>query len=137
MKKIGIFIILFGIFLYSSIALAHPGRTDSLGCHTCRTNCPSWGLSYGEYHCHRAKSYVPQPKEPIRSHRVEGEAGYTEPAPDYKIPISKTKSIISPYTKNSDNKKLKENSDDKSEDVLLWALLIGGVGYLVYKIKKG
>jgi len=31
---------------------AHPGRTDAKGCHTCRTNCESWGLEYGEYHCH-------------------------------------------------------------------------------------
>ena len=31
---------------------AHPGRTDSNGCHTCRTNCDKWGLSYGHYHCH-------------------------------------------------------------------------------------
>ena len=31
---------------------AHPGRTDSNGCHTCRTNCDKWGLSYGQYHCH-------------------------------------------------------------------------------------
>ena len=31
---------------------AHPGRTDGSGCHTCRTNCEKWGLSYGEYHCH-------------------------------------------------------------------------------------
>ena len=36
---------------------AHPGRTDSNGCHTCRTNCAKWGLSYGQYHCHgRANS---------------------------------------------------------------------------------
>lgn len=34
---------------------AHPGNTDSSGCHTCRTNCPSWGRSYGEYHCHNPK----------------------------------------------------------------------------------
>ncbi|MFP5111380.1 YHYH domain-containing protein [Bacillaceae bacterium C204] len=39
-------------FLYSSIAYAHPGRTDSSGGHTCRTNCGSWGLSTGEYHYH-------------------------------------------------------------------------------------
>ena len=31
---------------------AHPGRTDSSGGHTCRTNCESWGLGYGEYHSH-------------------------------------------------------------------------------------
>lgn len=35
---------------------AHPGRTDSSGCHTCRTNCENWGLSYGEYHCHNGSS---------------------------------------------------------------------------------
>jgi hypothetical protein len=34
------------------ITNAHPGRTDSAGCHTCHTNCEDWGLSYGEYHCH-------------------------------------------------------------------------------------
>jgi hypothetical protein len=34
------------------IAEAHPGRTDGSGGHTCRTNCESWGLEYGEYHYH-------------------------------------------------------------------------------------
>ena len=32
--------------------LAHPGRTDSNGCHYCRTNCTKWGLANNEYHCH-------------------------------------------------------------------------------------
>jgi hypothetical protein len=36
---------------------AHSGGTDSSGCHTCRTNCPSYGLAYGEYHCHNPKNY--------------------------------------------------------------------------------
>jgi len=36
--------------------MAHPGRTDSNGCHTCRTNCASWGLRNGEYHCHNGNS---------------------------------------------------------------------------------
>lgn len=31
---------------------AHPGRTDSNGCHTCTKNCAKWGLRYGQYHCH-------------------------------------------------------------------------------------
>jgi hypothetical protein len=31
---------------------AHPGRTDSSGGHTCRTNCASWGYGQGEYHYH-------------------------------------------------------------------------------------
>ncbi|MGE8204724.1 YHYH domain-containing protein [Heyndrickxia sp. NPDC080065] len=33
-------------------ALAHPGRTDSNGGHTCWTNCAKWGLKTGEYHFH-------------------------------------------------------------------------------------
>lgn len=37
---------------FSAPAFAHPGRTDSSGCHTCRTNCASWGLEEGQYHCH-------------------------------------------------------------------------------------
>jgi hypothetical protein len=51
-----------GFFLLLAIpssVFAHPGNTDSLGCHTCRTNCPSWGLYYGEYHCHEPKYYPP------------------------------------------------------------------------------
>jgi hypothetical protein len=40
------------IFVLPISAFAHPGRTDSSGCHTCKTNCEQWGLSYGEYHCH-------------------------------------------------------------------------------------
>lgn len=67
-------------------ASAHPGRTDASGCHTCRTDCPSWGLSHGEYHCHNAKA-SPQPEEPIKSHYGEGGTGYTEPAPEYKVPV--------------------------------------------------
>ncbi|MYI82137.1 MAG: YHYH domain-containing protein, partial [Chloroflexi bacterium] len=31
---------------------AHPGGTDGNGCHTCRTNCARWGISYGYYHRH-------------------------------------------------------------------------------------
>lgn len=36
---------------------AHPGRTDGNGCHTCKTNCLSWGLDTGEYHCHSKNTY--------------------------------------------------------------------------------
>jgi len=45
----------FIILLLPSNALAHPGRTDSEGCHTCKTNCEQWGLKSGEYHCHAEK----------------------------------------------------------------------------------
>lgn len=70
-----------------AISFAHPGRTDSSGCHTCKTNCSNWGLSSGEYHCHNAKA-LPQPKEPIKSVFGEQGTGYTKPAPEYKIPAT-------------------------------------------------
>jgi len=44
------FTILFMAF--PSVTYAHPGRTDKYGGHTCRTNCPKWGLKYGQYHYH-------------------------------------------------------------------------------------
>jgi hypothetical protein len=50
--KLLIALILMFACLGADIAKAHPGGTDSAGCHTCRTNCESWGLDYGEYHCH-------------------------------------------------------------------------------------
>jgi len=40
------------LLLLPFTANAHPGRTDSNGGHTCRTNCEKWGLKYGEYHYH-------------------------------------------------------------------------------------
>lgn len=80
MKKL--FLTLACFFLFPLILQAHPGGTDSRGCHTCRTNCPSWGLSSSEYHCHNAKA-LPQPEYPIRSHFGEGGTGSTEPWPDY------------------------------------------------------
>ncbi len=57
---LGLAIFLFGV----QKVQAHPGNTDAYGCHTCRTNCPSWGLYYGEYHCHNTYSapvYNPAP----------------------------------------------------------------------------
>ncbi|RKQ16921.1 YHYH domain-containing protein [Ureibacillus endophyticus] len=43
--------------LSASSVYAHPGRTDSNGGHTCRTNCTErWGLEYGEYHYHNGGS---------------------------------------------------------------------------------
>ncbi|MBI5071833.1 YHYH domain-containing protein [Candidatus Falkowbacteria bacterium] len=54
MKKLFILILTI-LFLAPSIIFAHPGRTDSNGCHTCKTNCPEWGLETGEYHCHATK----------------------------------------------------------------------------------
>ena len=44
------------LFLLPYTASAHPGRTDSNGGHTCRTNCAKWGLKNGEYHYHNGGS---------------------------------------------------------------------------------
>lgn len=89
------------------ITSAHPGRTDSSGCHTCKTNCPNWGLDYGEYHCHRSKG-VEQPKEPIKSTFGEAGTGYTAPAPEYKTPTAITKSSET-TPKNSTQQEAKKN----------------------------
>lgn len=100
MKKVNIILIAF-ILTIPSISFAHSGRTDASGCHTCRTNCASWGLSTGEYHCHRSKG-VTQPIEPIRSIRNEGGTGKTVPAPEYKVPVVntiKTPANIAPTVK--------------------------------------
>ncbi len=89
-----------GSLFLPMLASAHPGRTDAYGCHTCRTNCSSWGLSSGEYHCHNAKT-LPQPKEPIRSHYGEGGTGITEPWPAYKSPSLPPASNPSPSQPSS------------------------------------
>ncbi len=51
-----IIIFIFIALLINCKVYAHPGRTDSHGCHTCRTNCAKWGLRQGEYHCHNGGS---------------------------------------------------------------------------------
>jgi hypothetical protein len=84
---ITLIVVIFTLITLALAGFAHPGRTDSSGCHTCRTNCPNWRLSYGEYHCHRSKE-LPQPKEPVRNIRDQQ---ITVPTPEYKAPsINKT-----------------------------------------------
>ena len=53
-KNIKLLVAVILILTNCSIVYAHPGRTDSRGCHYCRTNCARWGLSDGEYHCHNS-----------------------------------------------------------------------------------
>lgn len=54
MRKVFIMIslVLLTLPFFVSNVSAHPGRTDSNGGHTCRTNCAKWGLQTGEYHYH-------------------------------------------------------------------------------------
>ena len=60
MKKClkSLLIVLFVYMFVPSIVFAHPGRLDSKGCHTCKTNCASWGLVDYEYHCHSGDTYT-------------------------------------------------------------------------------
>lgn len=74
-----------GWFVLPNAVLAHPGNTDSSGCHTCRTNCPDWGLYYGQYHCHQSKGYT-QPQYPVTSTYGDYGTGYTEPYEPYTYP---------------------------------------------------
>ena len=51
-KKHLLLTIIFGsLFISTGFISAHPGDVDIYGCHTCKTNCGSWGLFYREYHC--------------------------------------------------------------------------------------
>ena len=63
-KKTSVLIpcLIFPVIFFSLVfsVSAHSGRTDSKGCHTCKTNCPSYGLSYGEYHCDHNSKYTPE-----------------------------------------------------------------------------
>lgn len=60
-------IIIFIILILPANVLAHPGRTDKYGCHTCYTNCSSWGLSYGQYHCHNGGSSSTTKKSSVKT----------------------------------------------------------------------
>lgn len=118
MKKI--FFVSLTILLFTpALVFAHPGRTDSSGCHMCRTNCASWGLSSGEYHCHQAKA-LSQPIEPIKSHKSNTGVGYTTPAPEYKIPKVEVKKIVTPKIEIKTTPTL--NTKDDKEKVLINAI---------------
>ena len=60
MRKRAIIVFIFcGVILFNpNVVLAHPGRTDSNGCHKCNTNYAKWGLDTGEYHCHNGNTYT-------------------------------------------------------------------------------
>lgn len=135
MKKLHL-VAITALFIFAPlVSLAHPGRTDSSGCHTCHTNCLKWGLSTGEYHCHRAKA-LPQPKEPVKSHFLET-GGYTTPAPEYKQPASPAskpvmeakpkveKVEVQPTVKKIDNKVMPEGKSNESWIIRLLKYIFG------------
>ncbi len=81
MKKAVASLICLCLLMIGTQSFAHPGRTDSGGGHTCRTNCTKWGLSYGEYHYHNGGHS-----------QLSGNSSYNSPKPVKK-------SIISPKVK--------------------------------------
>lgn len=125
------------VFLFSNIVSAHPGGTDSSGCHTCRTNCASWGLSTGEYHCHNAKT-LPQPREPIKSTYGENGTGSTQPAPEYKNNSSNTPAVSATHsaTKLTIPTTISKESDYSWLGVIAILGIGGGIGYWLAKRKK-
>ncbi len=67
-----IFVSLLILLVTPTYVVAHPGRTDGSGSHTCRTNCPDWGYSYGEYHYHGG--YTAPDPTPIITYKYEHES---------------------------------------------------------------
>jgi hypothetical protein len=64
-KKIAVSIIIVSQ-LIPAVSLAHPGRTNSSGCHICKTRCDYWGLKYGQYHCHSPKTVKTKAKRTVK-----------------------------------------------------------------------
>jgi hypothetical protein len=65
MKSLLILLLIIASITQTPITVfAHPGGTDSAGCHVCRTNCAQYGLLPGQYHCHGTTSITPRPTTP-------------------------------------------------------------------------
>ena len=119
-KFVIVFIIIGCLSILNNFIYAHPGRTDAHGCHTCRTNCEKWGLSYGEYHCHAPKT-LPQPTlTPTPISAPEKEKPIAEPTPEKNLLIQADISAEMP----------KENFS------WLWFLVISGIVYFSYRLIK-
>lgn len=66
LENLEIAVLWFFIFFFPLVVFAHPGRTDSEGCHICRTNCDLYGVAWNERHCHYASTpeSTPPPSPP-------------------------------------------------------------------------
>ncbi len=123
MKKIFLmstFIFTFGLIIGISYTFAHPGNTDSSGCHTCRTNCTEkWGIPYGYYYRHNpvrpcsestpsptpsTPAPTPQPTSPSESPTTPA------PEPKYETKTEKVTEEISFETKYEEDSDLEEGT---------------------------
>lgn len=158
MKKI-ITSILFICLIFSiDTVYAHPGRTDSSGCHTCRTNCGSYGLSYGQYHCHNSGSTSAQPVTTTRpvittTHTTTVALPVVQPVVITNTTTTTTTNItttkpitttIQTTTSKTTTKQNKEETINKNlnteEEIPLETVaglgVLGGGGYIIYRKLK-
>lgn len=115
MKRKLFLLLLVGFTMICSIEVdAHPGRTDSNGCHTCRTNCAKWGLSNGQYHCHNggtSSSSSPSTSS-SSSNSSSNKNNSTTSAPKAKSKDNTIKSILI----NGENIKVSDTMEYKTFD---------------------
>lgn len=98
MSSIKRFLILIVILLATSRpepALAHPGRTDSEGCHVCRTNCDKYGVPWNERHCHGGGS-APSPTPSVAENTSPTSPPQTDSAPPTSSPTPATQPEVTP-----------------------------------------
>ena len=79
--------------LFSSVALGHGGRTDSLGCHNDRQR--------GGYHCHSgplAGQSFSSKEEALRA--LEGSTSESSSEPDGLAPVAPSPSPVVPYDRD-------------------------------------
>jgi hypothetical protein len=80
MKSLLILLLIIASITQTPITVfAHPGGTDSAGCHVCRTNCAQYGLLPGQYHCHGTTSITPRPTTPTTPTRPTSPTTPTTP----------------------------------------------------------
>ena len=125
-KNVSMLLVCLGLILWPSVTNAHPGGLDSSGCHTCKTNCPKWGLSTGEYHCHSGNTYMnskgqtfnkegvkisdPTPVEPTPKPQPEPT---TTPEPEPQTPASNNEPTNNSNQNNNTSSNTTTNNNSK------------------------
>ena len=105
---IGALLVIYFLSVNSPNVYAHPGRTDSSGGHTCRTNCPRWGLDYGQYHMHGgATTPAPSPEPEFKPQIEEATVDTSEQ------PAVETQTNLVPQQNN-----LQQQEDEQIEGVV-------------------
>jgi len=94
--------------------MAHPGKTDSKGCHYCRSNCASWGLRNGEYHCHNGGGSSSNSSSPSSS------SGSTQSRSSQSSTVNY---VYGCTNKNSINYNSSANRDDGSCIAIVWGCM--------------